>query len=59
MNVVVLAVELHQLSIKIPTNTGKNGLHGIEMLFLEDIAPIFSYKYQMNIEGKYTMSSVA
>jgi hypothetical protein len=59
MYVIVFAVELHQLGIKILADACENQLHGIEMLFLEHIAPILSYEYQMNMEGKYAMSSVA
>jgi len=59
MDVVVFAVELYQLGIKILTDACENELHGIEMLFLEHIAPILSYKYQMNVKSKYAVSSVA
>jgi len=59
MYVIVLAVELHQLGIKILADTCENQLHGIEMLFLEHIAPVLGYEYQMNMEGKYAMSSMA
>jgi hypothetical protein len=34
-------------------------LHGIEMLFLEHIAPVLGYEYQMNMDGKSAMSSKA
>ena len=59
MHVVVVAVELHQLGIKILADTCENQLHGIEMFFVEHVAPILGYEYQMNMEGKYAMSSVA
>ena len=59
MNVVVFAVELHQLGIKILADACKNQLHGIEMFFVEHIAPILGYEYQMNMEGKYAVSSMA
>jgi hypothetical protein len=42
MNVVVFPIELHQLGIKILADACENGLHGIEMLFIEHIAPILS-----------------
>lgn len=59
MDVVVFAVELYQLGIKILADACQNQLHGIEMFFFEHIAPILGYEYQMNMQGKYTMSSVA
>ena len=57
--VIVFAVELHQLGIKIFADACDNQLHGIEMLLLEHIAPILGYEYQMNMEGKYAVSSMA
>ena len=59
MYVIVFAIELHQLGIKIFADAGENQLHGIKMLLLEHIAPKFGYEYQMNMEGKYAMPSVA
>lgn len=59
MDVVVFAVELHQLSIKILTHACQDQLHGIEMLLPEHVAPIFGYEYQMNVKRKYTVPSVA
>ena len=59
MYVIVFAVELHQLGIKILADACENQLHGIEMLFLEHVASILCYEYQVNMEGKYAMSSVA
>lgn len=59
MHMIVFAVELHQLGIKILADAGENQLHGIKMLWLEDIASILGYKYQMDMKGKYAMSSVA
>lgn len=62
MNVVVLAVELDQLRIEVLANTGENNLHGIQVRFLEHITPVFCYKDQVNMQGKYavpTMPNIA
>ncbi len=54
-----LAVELHQLGIKILTHACQDQLHGIEMLFPEYVAPILGYEYQVNMKHEHAMSSVA
>ena len=59
VNVVMFAVELHQLGIKILADACKNQLHGIQMLLPEHVAPIFGYEYQMNVQRKYTVPAVA
>lgn len=59
MYMIVFAVELYSLGIKIFADACENQLHGIEMFFLEYIAPILCYEYQMNMKGKYTMPCVA
>ena len=59
MYVIVFAVELHQLGIKILADACENQLHGIEMLFLEHVAPILGYEYQMHMKSENTMPSMA
>lgn len=59
MHVVVVAVELHQLGIKILADTGENQLHGIEMFFVEHVAPILGYEYQVHMKSENTMPSMA
>lgn len=59
MRMIVLAVEFHQLSIKILAHAGQDRLHGLQMLFLEHVAPILGYEYQVNMKSEYTMPTVA
>ncbi len=56
---IVFAVELHQLNIKILADACQDQLHGIEMLFLEHVAPILGYEYQMHMKSENTMPSMA
>jgi len=59
MYVIVFAVELHQLSLEISANVGKNQLHRIQMLFLEHVSSIFCYEYQVNMKRKHAMPTVS
>ena len=59
VNVIVFAVELHQLSIKILADACENQSHGIEVLFLEHVTPILGYEYQVHMKSENTMPSMA
>ena len=59
VNVIVFAVELYQLSIKILADACENQLHGIEVLFLEHVASILGYEYQVHMKSENTMPSMA
>ena len=59
MHMVMFAVELHQLSLKILAHACENQLHGIEVLFLEHVASILCYEYQVHMKSENTMPSMA
>lgn len=58
MDVIVFAVELHQLGLEISANAGKNQPHRIQMLFPEHVSSIFCDEYQVNMKCKHTMPAV-
>jgi len=59
MHMVMFAVELHQFSLKIPTDAGEDIAQVIENRFGEDVLAVFGNKDQMHMHHKNTVSSVA
>ena len=59
MHMIMLAVEFHQLGIKILTHACHDQVHSIKVLSLEHITPIFCYEYQMNMKREGTVSPMA
>ena len=55
MNVIFLAVKLHQFRLKVSAHTGKYRSQIIEYFFCEYAAPIFRQKDQMYVHYKNTM----
>ena len=58
MYVIMLAVKLHQICLEVFTDACKNPLHRVQVFFLEHVPAIFCNKYQMDVQGKYTVPSV-
>jgi hypothetical protein len=49
MDMVLLAIKLHQLSFKVVTDTGKDSLQIAERLFGEDLSPASCAEDQVNV----------
>ena len=58
MDVIVPAIELHQLRLEVRAYAGKDDLHRLKVILLEHVAPIFGHEDQMYVQGKYAVSSV-
>lgn len=56
---VMLAIELHQLRIKVLAHTGQYGAHGLQVHRLKDIAPEFGNEYQVDVQHKNAVPSVS
>ena len=59
VNVVMFAVELHQFSLKVLADAGQDGVHGLQVLLPEHIAPVLGNEYQMHMQDKDTVPSVS
>src|SRR5664279_1403865 len=59
MNMIVLAIELDQFSLKIITDAGEDAMEIGEDLFGENFAPGFCHEDQVNMHHKDTVSAVA
>ena len=59
VNVVMFAVELHQFSLKVLADAGQDGVHGLQVLLPEHIAPVLGNEYQMHMQYKDTVSAVS
>lgn len=59
MHMIMFAVELHQLSLKVLADAGQDGVHGLQVLLLEHIAPVLGNEYQMHMQDKDTVPSVS
>lgn len=59
MDVVILAIELHQFRFKVSADAGEHRAQIVENLFGEDVAPVFGHKDQMNVHHEYAVTSVS
>jgi hypothetical protein len=58
MNVIVLAIELDQFSLKVITDAGEDAVEIGEDLFGENFAPVFCHEDQVSMHHKDTVSAV-
>lgn len=58
MNMVVLAVEFHQLGFAVPADAGKDQPHVVQYRLGEHVAPVFGHEDQMSVHQKDAMPTV-
>ena len=58
VDVIVLTVKLHQLSLEVSADAGEDAMQVIKNLLGEDATPILSHKDQVNVDQENTMSSL-
>jgi hypothetical protein len=58
MDMARLAVHLGEFSFEIPAELSEYSLHGVIVLFPENLLPVFGDEVQMNVKIKYAMFAV-
>ena len=57
MDVILFTIELDKYRLEVTADLPKNFLHGLKMLLLEDVLPVFGHKDQVDVEVKNAMSA--